>query len=79
MSDPIIANELPYLTKVEQLRFKQAQKRGQVSFFKLGACAECGQGIPRNEHKKYCSHECFKRAGGEEDAEDAEESQESEW
>lgn len=65
MSDGIVTSDFPYLTRAEQLRFKQARDRGLVSFFKVASCAECGQDIPKTNHKQYCSIACYKRAGGE--------------
>lgn len=65
---PIIDTDLPYLTRAERGKFKRARDQGQLSVFKLATCAQCGQDIPKVDNKRYCSHECYIRAGGIDDA-----------
>lgn len=77
MTDPIITSDLPYLTKAEQLRFKLAREQRRISFFKLAKCAECSQDIPKTDHKKYCSSECYARAGGDHGEQEVKD--DSEW
>jgi hypothetical protein len=76
---PIVDNDLPFLTRAERGKFKRAREQGKVSFFKLATCAQCGQEIPKTDNKRYCSHECYIRAGGTDAAEQQEDDEDGDW
>jgi len=48
--------DLEYMTKLEMTVFKKMVGSGELTFFKISQCIECGTDIIKS--KKYCSRKC---------------------
>lgn len=48
--------ELEYMTALEMNVFKRMVESGDITFFRISQCEECGTDIIKG--KKYCSKKC---------------------